>query len=149
MSDNSEVLTLLLSREKEALGRAQAELGAARERWQHAQQQADQLQAYRLEFERHWLDQFSRSTQMQLMNCYRQFNTRLDSALNQQNHTVEHVKGLAEQAQSRLVLQEIKVASLEKLLERMAARVKDQQARREQRETDEWSQASLMRAKAT
>lgn len=134
------ILRLLLDKEREERDRRQAQLRALQDRLAHLQSQNDQLQAYRRHYQNHWQLQFRSGSSPAVLQCYQQFVERLDAALAQQSHTLGHVQGLLEQAHHRRLEQEVRVAGVEKLIERQAQRLAQAQSRAQQRSDDEWAQ---------
>lgn len=134
------LLQLLLDKECEERDRRETKVRQLQERLALAQSQCEQLQSYRQHYQQHWQTQFKNGATRSVLQCYQQFIDRLDSALAQQAHTVTHVSALLEQAQQDRLQQEIRVASIEKLLERKAEAVLAAEQRAQQRQDDEWAQ---------
>lgn len=134
------ILQLLKEKESQERDRRQAQARLLHQRFELAQSQAEQLSGYRRDYEIHWQQQFRSGASPQVLQCYRQFVQRLDAATAQQAHTVRHVAGLMEQADRELLQQEVRVAAIEKLLERRAAAAQTHLARAQQRLDDEWAQ---------
>jgi len=147
MSDRDPSLLVLL-KDKEVQERDRRKLlcSECRQRLHHAQAQAEQLAAYRRHYHDHWQAQFKSGATPQALWCYRQFVERLDAALAQQAHTLTHLSSLLGQAEHELVRQEIRVASIDKLLERRARRSALLQQRSQQRAEDEWAQRAALHA---
>ena len=137
---NPNLMVLLLQKESEERDRCQSQVRSLQDRMALVHAQAEQLQSYRRHYEAHWQLQFRSGASPAMLQCYRQFVERLDAALAQQTHTVRHVQGLLEQAQQQRMQQEIRVASIEKLLDRRQRHEHQQQARAQQRSDDEWAQ---------
>ena len=111
---------------------AQAQAGAA-------QDQAEQLLAYRRDYEQRWGARFGAAGQMELVHCYQGFVGRLTQAVEHQARVAHHAAGQSERALHALQQQELRVASVRKLIER---RVQEQQRRGqrlEQRQADEFA----------
>lgn len=145
---NHHILHLLLQKECEERERREAKVHELQERLTAAQAQADQLQSYRRHYQQHWQEQFRSGSSPTVLKCYQQFVDRLDSALAQQTHTVVHVKSLLEMAQQDRLQQEIRVASIEKLLERKAEEAQQRENKAQQRVDDEWAARAVRLAGA-
>ena len=104
-----------------------------------AVEQAEQLVAYRGEYERRWAEQFRTDGRMELVNCYRSFMDRLTQAVDQQKHMVLQAEAALERARLALRDGEIRVASVYKLVERRRAEMRLSADRREQKATDEFA----------
>lgn len=102
-----------------------------------AQQQAEQLGAYRQDYAQRFGGRFQRNGAVELMQCYQGFMTRLDEAVVQQQHIAAQATARASAAQADLVQAEQRVAAVTKLIERRVAEAGQAEARREQKETDE------------
>ena len=145
-TDDPTLLILLKEKEEGERDRRKARLLAQRDRLAHLQAQSEQLTSYRQDYQNHWHLQFRSGARPQVLQCYRQFVERLDAALTQQAHTVRHVGALVEQAEQELLQQEIRVAAIEKLMQRRAQQIELQQRRQQQRHDDEWAQRAASRA---
>ncbi|WP_295643885.1 flagellar export protein FliJ [uncultured Methylibium sp.] len=102
-----------------------------------AQQQAEQLTAYRREYAQRFGGQFQRAGAVELMQCYQGFMARLDEAVVQQQHIATQAESRTDAARAELVQAEQRVAAVTKLIERRSAEAVQMQSRREQKETDE------------
>lgn len=102
-----------------------------------AQEQAEQLLAYRRDYEQRWSTRFGAAGQMELVHCYHGFVTRLTQAVEHQARVARHAAGQAERAAQALQQQELRVASVRKLIERRVQELQRRGARLEQRQTDE------------
>ncbi|HSV71062.1 MAG TPA: flagellar export protein FliJ [Methylibium sp.] len=102
-----------------------------------AQAQAEQLAGYRGDYARRFGGSFQRSGALELMQCYQGFMTRLDDAVAQQQRTVAQAAERADAARATLLAAELRVASVEKLVERRRAEASLAQQRREQKAGDE------------
>lgn len=115
-----------------------------------AQQQAEQLGAYRREYAQRFGGQFQRAGAVELMQCYQGFMARLDEAVVQQQHIATQAEARTDAARAELVQAEQRVAAVTKLIERRSAEALQMQSRREQKDTDELaSRAAWMRGAAT
>ena len=104
-----------------------------------AQSQADQLVAYRGEYEARFREQFSRKSTIDILQCYQGFNTRLGQAIDQQQKIAAHAALRLEQSREGLRDQELRVASVRKLLERRLHELRQVAERRDQKQTDEFA----------
>lgn len=132
------LMTLLAQTEKErdeALQQHQR-LEAA---LQSARAQSDQLLDYRRDYEQRWTTQFSKEGTMPLVNCYQNFNERLTQAVEFQRNAVVQAQSLAEKSKAVWMEQEIRVASVRKLIERRVHEIQLSTDRREQKATDEFA----------
>jgi flagellar protein FliJ len=109
---------------------AQAQMNAAA--------QADQLLTYRREYEQRWSAQFRTEGRIELVHCYRGFMDRLTQAVEQQQRVAAHAATQAEQARTALAEQEMRVASVRKLIERRRQELRLSADRVEQKQTDEF-----------
>ncbi len=115
-----------------------------------AQQQAEQLTAYRREYAQRFGGQFQRAGAVELMQCYQGFMARLDEAVVQQQHIATQATSRTDAARAELVQAEQRVAAVTKLIERRNAEAMQAQSRREQKETDELAaRAAWMRGAAS
>ncbi len=104
-----------------------------------AQAQADQLVAYRVEYESRFREQFSRKSSIEILQCYQGFSARLGQAIDQQGQVAAHAALRLEQARESLRDQEMRVASVRKLLERRLQELRLVADRRDQKQTDEFA----------
>lgn len=140
------LLHLLKGKEEQERDRRRSLAAQAQDRLSQVQAQTEQLEAYRRHYQSHWQLQFRSGASPQVLQCYRQFVERLDSALAQQAHTLRHVAGLVEQADQDLLQQEVRVAAIEKLLLRRQEQAQIDQRKAEQRTDDEWAQRATRSA---
>jgi flagellar FliJ protein len=104
-----------------------------------AEAQAAQLAGYRDEYARRFGNTFHRSGALELMQCYQGFMARLDDAAAQQRRNTELARSAADAAQAQLLAAELRVASVDKLVERRRAEATLAQQRREQKAGDEFA----------
>jgi flagellar FliJ protein len=102
-----------------------------------AQSQADQLVAYRREYEARWSAQFCREGRIELVRCYQGFMERLTQAVEQQARTAQALGVQLEQASATVRERELQVAAVRKLIERRLAEDRAAGLRHEQKQTDE------------
>ena len=148
MSILQPLMTLLgqVERERDDLALACQRAAQAQ---QTAATQAEQLLAYRREYEKRWAHQFRTDGRMELVNCYRGFMERLTQAVEQQHAVAAQAAAELDNAQRALRDGELRVASVRKLIERRVAEAHTAAQRREQKACDEFaSRASWHRAAA-
>jgi flagellar FliJ protein len=107
--------------------------------FQAAQTEADQLVNYRRDYEQRWTTQFTKEGAMPLVNCYQNFNERLTQAIDFQRNAVHQAQSQAEKGRALWMEQEIRVASVRKLIERRVHEIQLSTDRREQKTTDEFA----------
>ncbi len=130
------LMALLAQAERErdqAWGEAQHALQAE----QGAAAQCEQLLAYRRDYEQRWAQRFAQAGQVQLLHSYHGFVTRLTQAIEHQDRVVVQAERQLERAAEALQQQELRVASVLKLIERRLAEIEKTSAQREQRALDE------------
>jgi len=74
---------------------------------------------------------------MEIVRCYQSFIERLDQAIVQQGQQVLATQAALEAAQRRVQEREIRVATIERLMQRHARQIAQAEARREQKTMDE------------
>ena len=136
MTPMQPLLTLLAHTERE---RNAAMADAKRVELEHrnAQRQAEQLQTYRRDYEQRWSSQFSRSGGIDIVQCYQGFVTRLGQAIDAQERATLQAAQRLEAAQAVWQEQEMRVASVRKLIERRGRELRGADERREQKQLDE------------
>lgn len=150
-----EPLMALLGQAERERDQALAESRRAGEAQAAAEAQAEQLLTYRGEYEARFREQFSRSSSMDVMQCYQGFMQRLTLAIDQQQRVVQHAKDRVERLVQALREQEMRVASVRKLLERRLQELRLVADRREQKQTDEfasraaWNRLSMASASSS
>jgi flagellar FliJ protein len=132
-------LMALLSQAERERDNAVALLQKAGEHFAAAQAQADQLVAYRGEYEARAREQFSKNSSVSILQCYQGFSSRLTQAIEQQQQIAAHAERKVEQAREDLRDQEMRVASVRKLLERRLTEQRLAADRRDQKQTDEFA----------
>jgi flagellar FliJ protein len=110
------------------------------------QQQADQLGAYRADYERRGPTQAGRSSGMDVVNVHTGFIGRLGQALEQHQGQQQGAEAQVQRLRAALLPLELRVAAVRKLLERRDLAQRGVESRREQRQTDEAAQQLLWRA---
>jgi len=134
---SQDALATLLQRTQDDRDLALAAVRRAQEQTRRLQLQADQLLAYRSEYQQRWAAQFRRSGTPEIVQCYRSFMERLDDALGQQHKQVEAAAAQSERLRAVLQAAELRMASVTKLVERRLDEQRRVQARRDQRQSDE------------
>ena len=112
---------------------------------QTAQAQSEQLLAYRSDYEKRWGEHFSREGKIELVRCYQGFVERLNQAITQQAQAVEHANAQAGSAATALREQELRVASVRKLIERRVQQAEHGAQQREQKQSDEFASRATWR----
>ena len=142
------LLKTLLEREQKRRDEQMAAVRNAVANAEAQQQQADGLTGYRSEYCRKWSAQFQQAAQMEILRSYHGFLSRLDQAINQQKSVVEHAHRMVEAQRQRLVEREIRVATVERLIQRREALLAKVADRRDQKNLDELAQRLMARAQA-
>ena len=143
------LLRTLLEREQKRRDEQMAAVRNAAANAEAQQQQADSLTVYRSEYCRKWSAQFQQAAQMEILRSYHGFLSRLDQAITQQVSVVEHARRMVEAQRQRLVEREIRVATVERLIQRREALLAKVADRRDQKNLDELAQRlSATRAQA-
>jgi flagellar FliJ protein len=132
-------LMALLGQAERERDDAMAAMQRANEAHLAAQSQADQLVAYRGEYEARFKEQFSRQSSIDILQCYQGFSARLGQAIDQQQQIARHAALRLEQSRDGLREQEMRVASVRKLLERRVQEMRLAADRRDQKQTDEFA----------
>lgn len=104
-----------------------------------AQDQAEQLLAYRRDCEQRWGARSGAAGEIGQVHCYHGFVTRLSQAVEHQARVATHAAGQTERAAQVLQQHELRVASVRKLIERRVQELQRRGARHEQRLTDEFA----------
>jgi flagellar FliJ protein len=130
-------LRTLLDHEEEQRDQALLAAQQAQAQEQAALTQAEQLLAYRDEYQQRWSSQFSQGGTMQLMHCYQGFMARLDLAIGQQQRVVDQARTRAGRCRDTLRGLEQRVAAVRKLMGRRIDEHQRGVARRDQKQTDE------------
>lgn len=130
-------LMALLSHAERERDEALAHRQRMREALDAASTQAEQLVAYRRDYEQRWAERFAQAGQVQLLHSYHGFVTRLTQAIEHQQRVVAQAERQLERAAEALQQQELRVASVLKLIERRVSEIEKTSAQREQRALDE------------
>lgn len=137
MNDPLQPLHLLLEQAEAERNAALAALNRSRERCRLAEQQALQLDAYRCTYRERWSLQFAQGAALAIVHCHHAFADRLDTAIAQQAEASRLAEAGRQQATHVLETQELRVASVRKLIERRAQTLRHQHERRDQKASDE------------
>jgi flagellar FliJ protein len=137
MQDDLQSLALLLAHAERERDEALAEQFRAEVARRAAIAQAEQLVAYRRDYQRRWSAEFCRDGKIELVRCYQGFIERMTQAVEQQERIAAHAGVHAERAEAIVRGHELRVAALRKLAERRLRQREIAVARREQKETDE------------
>jgi len=130
-------LLALLSQAESERDAAQAHQQRMQEAVNAAKAQAEQLLAYRREYEQRWGERFASQGQIELVHAYHGFVVRLNQAVDHQARSAEQAARQFERAREALIQQEMRVASVRKLIERRLTEIERRGAQREQRQLDE------------
>ncbi|HZE92110.1 MAG TPA: flagellar export protein FliJ [Rhizobacter sp.] len=140
MTDRSiEPLIALLNQSERERDEALAAAQRAMDAQAAAQMQVDQLVAYRSEYEERFREQFSRKSSVDMLHCYQGFMLRLNQAIDQQRAVTAHATVQHDHARGVLREQELRVASVRKLLDRRLYELRLVADRRDQKQTDEFA----------
>jgi flagellar FliJ protein len=132
-----ETLQLLLEKERRKRDEAQAVVRAACANVEAQKAQGDSLAQYRGEYCAKWSAKFQQGSSMEILRAYHGFMARLDQAITQQQAVVAHAQRGVDAARERLVEREIRLAVVERLIERRREQMARIQDRREQKNLDE------------
>jgi flagellar FliJ protein len=136
MNDLEPLKALLAQTERER-DAALAEHRQAQAARTAAERQAEDLRTYRREYEQRWSEQFQRQSQIELVRCYQGFMERLTQAVDGQALAVERAAAQVERAANALRENEVRCASVRRLIERRVQDMRIDLDRREQRIGDE------------
>lgn len=132
-----QTLTLLLEHEERARDDAARRLQQAQAQAQRAREQAAMLETYRHEYCQRWSAQFARGGSVPIVQCYQGFVERLQQAITQQQREAERTAAHVEHCRLQLQAQQVRVASVRKLIERRTQEIQRAAARRDQKRLDE------------
>ncbi len=137
------LLKTLLEREQKRRDEQMATVRNALANAEAQQQQADGLAGYRAEYCAKWSAQFQQSGTIEILRSYHGFLSRLDQAISQQQSVVEHAHRMVQAQRDRLVEREIRVKTVERLIQRREAMLAKVADRRDQKNLDELAQRLL------
>ena len=138
------LLALLEQTERER-DDAQVHLVRLRDAHHGARAQAEQLLAYRSDYDARWGAQPGREGGVEIVLCAQGFGTRLSQAVEHQSRIAAHAARELEAAEHALRECELRVASVRKLVERRLAEVKREADRHEQKQLDEFANRAAWR----
>jgi len=130
-------LAILLEQNERERDQALAAQQRAQAASDAAAAQAEQLVAYRRDYEQRWNTQFRQGGHIEVVRSYHSFMARLTQAVEQQARVAEHALQMVTQAANNLRDAELKVASVRKLIERRTLELRVAAERRDQKLTDE------------
>lgn len=137
MHDDLKALSLLLAQAERQRDEAVAEQFKAEGVRRAAAAQAEQLVAYRREYEQRWGAEFCRDGKIELVRCYQGFIDRLTQAVEQQERVAAHAAMQAERAEAIVRGHELRAAALRKLVERRLRQSEIAAARLAQKDSDD------------
>ena len=137
------LLRTLLEREQKRRDEQMAAVRNAVANAEAQQQQADGLTGYRSEYCRKWSAQFQQAATIEILRSYQGFLSRLDQAIEQQQSVIEHAHRMVEAQRQRLIEREIRVKTVQRLIERREAVLAKVADRRDQKNLDELAQRLL------
>jgi len=137
MNDDLKPLALLLAQADRQRDEALADQYRAESARRAAAAQAEQLVAYRREYEQRWSAEFCRDGKIELVRCYQGFMARLTEAVEQQERIAAQAAGQVERAEAIARGHEVRAAGLRKLVERRLREHEATSARLEQKESDD------------
>lgn len=149
MTAPADALHLLLDKAQQQRDAAAQALHAAQTQATTARSQHGELNGYRADYQRRWLDQFSQPTAMSLVSCYQSFGQRLDQAVSSQGQAAQFANQRELHAREQLRQAELRVAALRQLIARRQAQAAQAEQRREQRSTDEYAARAHLRSLST
>jgi flagellar protein FliJ len=134
---NMQPLTVLLAQTERQRDMALADQMKAQSTSNAAQAQAEQLLAYRREYEQRWSAQFCREGKIELVRCYQGFMERLSQAVDSQVRAAAQALAQLAEADTHVREHEVKVAAVRKLVERRIAEGHLQAERQDRKQDDE------------
>ena len=137
MNDDLQTLCLLLARAEQQRNEALAEQFTLEAGRRAADTQAEQLVAYRREYEARWSAEFCREGKIELVRCYQGFMARLSQAVEQQQRVARQAALEAERAAALVQGHDVRAAALARLIERRLREGRRHAAQLEQKESDE------------
>ncbi len=141
MTPMQPLLTLLAQSDSER-DSVQAELTRVTALHQTAQAQTEQLVNYRCDYETRWTKKFQTASTVTMVQCYRGFVQRLTLAVEQQQQVTKQAAQQVGHVRGALVAQELRVATVRKLIERRVGEDRIAQARKDQKNSDEFAARS-------
>lgn len=138
--DRVALLRLLEDRDRKRRDEALMQWQEAVRQAEAAGAQAQALETYRSEYRERWSAQFKQAAPIEIIRCYQGFVERLDQAIGSQQATVEQHAGRVAAARDRLKQREIKLATVQRLIDRRLSAAQQVLQRREQKASDEAAQ---------
>lgn len=140
MSDRLQLLDTLLEREQRRRDEALAAYRQVQRQAQQARDQGQALHHYRSDYRQRWSAQFSQAAPIEIVRCYQAFVARLDQAIHTQQDTTQRIEAREAAALATLRHRELKLATVQRLIERRHAQAAQLAQRRDQKHTDETAQ---------
>lgn len=138
--DRVALLRLLEDRDRKRRDEALMQWQEAVRQAEAADAQAKALETYRSEYRERWSAQFKQSAPIEIIRCYQGFVERLDQAIGSQQATVDNHAARVTAARERLKQREIKLATVQRLIDRRLRAATQVVQRREQKASDEAAQ---------
>ncbi len=124
----------LATRQRDDAGQALAQVVR---RFDHAQLQMEQLRSYAADTSSRWSVAAQASATPQIVGHYYQFMERLDQTIAMQEGAIAEVQRQREAARKVLLEAEVRMAGLNRLLDKRRVELARAQEQREQRQSDE------------
>jgi flagellar FliJ protein len=137
MNDDLHSLRLLLAQAEAQRDEALAEQMKLEAAQRASATQAEQLVAYRREYEQRWSAEFCREGKIELVRCYQGFVVRLTQAVEQQQRIAVNAAAQAERAAIVVRGHDVRASALKKLVERRIQEGRRVAAGLEQKQSDE------------
>ena len=138
--DRVALLRLLEDRDRKRRDEALMQWQEAVRQAEAAGAQAQALETYRSEYRERWSAQFKQAAPIEIIRCYQGFVERLDQAIGAQQATVENHAARVAVARERLKQREVKLATVQRLIDRRLRAATQAVQRREQKASDEAAQ---------
>lgn len=145
--DRLHILGTLLERERKRRDQALQECRELERQAQAAQGQVQTLQSYRVEYQQRWSGQFRQAAPIEILRCYHGFVARLDHAINAQQGAAQQAETRWQAGRERLRQRELKLATVQRLIERRQHLLRQAADRREQKQSDEAAQRKAWAAR--
>lgn len=133
-SSGLQVAIDLATRQRDDAGQA---LAQAVRRFEHAQLQMEQLRSYAADTSLRWSVASQASATPQIVGHYYQFMERLDQTIEMQHGAITELQRQCEAARRVLLAAEVRMAGLNRLLDKRRAELARAQDQRDQRQADE------------
>ena len=138
--DRLPLLRTLQEQEQQRRDAAMLQWREAQRAAEAARDQADALVTYRSEYRKRWAAQFAKAAPIEIVRCYHGFVERLEQAIVSQQGQVRGSSERLAQALQRLRHREMKLATVQRLIERRLQAQALVAQRRDQKATDEAGQ---------